>query len=119
VAESYYARRSARDPEWHAAQLEGAKVRERRRREEDPERLKAARREATRRTRERQAAHGLTFHELRERCLIVGYPDPEGTLRRVLREEVASGRVEYHSTSRRFTLNGGLPEDVKRALLDL
>ena len=119
MAESYYARRSARDPEWRAQQIREAKEREARRREEDPEGLRAARREATRRTRERQAAHGLTFHELRERCLLVGYPDPEGTLRRVLREEVASGRIEYHSTSRRYSLNGGLPEDVKRALLDL
>jgi hypothetical protein len=119
VAETYYSRRSARDPEWRAAQLEGAKERERRRRESDPEGVRAANREKTRRTRARQAAHGLTFHELRERCLIRGYPDAEGTLRRVLRDEIHRGRIEYHSTTRRFVMNGGLDPETRRALLDL
>jgi hypothetical protein len=42
VAESYYARRSARDPEWHAAQLAAAAERERRRRKADPEGFRQA-----------------------------------------------------------------------------
>jgi hypothetical protein len=84
VAETYYARRSARDPEWREQQIREAKERESRRREADPEGLRAARREATRRTRERQAARGLTFHELRERCLV----RDEETLRFVLRDEI-------------------------------
>jgi hypothetical protein len=36
-----------------------------------------------------------------------------------LRQEVAAGRVEYHSASRRYVLNGGLPADVRQALLRL
>ena len=41
------------------------------------------------------------------------------TLARILREEVDAGRGKYHSTSRRYVLNGEIPDDVKRALLDL
>jgi hypothetical protein len=67
VAESYYAARSRRDPEWRREQLAGAREREQARRERDPEAFKAARREATRRCRERQAAGGLTFDESRLR----------------------------------------------------
>jgi hypothetical protein len=37
------------------------------------------------------------------------------TLAFVLRDEIARGHVDYHSTTRRYSLNGGLPEDVKRA----
>jgi hypothetical protein len=33
--------------------------------------------------------------------------------------EVRLGHVDFHSTSRRYVLNGGLPEDVKEALLAL
>jgi hypothetical protein len=32
---------------------------------------------------------------------------------------VAEGRVDYHSTSRRYRLNGGLPDDVRLALREL
>jgi hypothetical protein len=32
---------------------------------------------------------------------------------------VRRGHVDYHSTSRRYTLNGGLPDDVKAALREL
>lgn len=54
AAASYYARRSARDPEWREAQLAEVKERERRRREQDPETFLAARREIARRYRERR-----------------------------------------------------------------
>jgi hypothetical protein len=37
----------------------------------------------------------------------------------VLRDEVRRGTLDYSSTMRRYSLNGGLPEDVKQALLDL
>jgi hypothetical protein len=37
----------------------------------------------------------------------------------VLRDELRLGRVEYHSTSRRYVLNGGLPEETKAALREL
>jgi hypothetical protein len=40
-------------------------------------------------------------------------------LRKVLRQEVELGRVEFHSRSRRYIVNGGIPEDVKEALRDL
>jgi hypothetical protein len=36
-----------------------------------------------------------------------------------LRDELRRGRIEYRSTSRRYVLNGGLPDDVKLALRDL
>jgi hypothetical protein len=48
---SYYARRSARDPEWRDAQIADTRERERRRFEEDPEAFRAA-------ARERHAATG-------------------------------------------------------------
>jgi len=41
------------------------------------------------------------------------------TLRRVLRDELEAGRIEYSPAWRRFVLNGGLPHDVKAALVDL
>jgi hypothetical protein len=116
VAEaSYYARRSARDPAWREAQIAGAMERERIRREQDPEGLRAAQRERTRRTRERQRASGLTFADLLSNS---PRPDP-ATLRLILREEVALGRIEYLASSRRYHLNGKLPADVRRALLEL
>jgi hypothetical protein len=37
----------------------------------------------------------------------------------VLRQEVAAGRVDYLASSRRYSLNGGLPDDVRLALRDL
>jgi hypothetical protein len=40
-------------------------------------------------------------------------------LARVLNDEVVAGRIDYHSTSRRYRLNGGLPADLKAALLAL
>jgi hypothetical protein len=36
-----------------------------------------------------------------------------------MRDLVRSGLVDYHSTSRRYCLNGGLPDDVRLALRDL
>jgi hypothetical protein len=121
-ATSYYASRSARDPEWRDAQIAAALDRDRKRREADPDGVREERRLATRRTRQRQRAHGLTFHELATSAAIAHSEAGPATLARILREEIARGRVEYHSTSRRFVLNvlnGGLSEDVKRALLDL
>jgi hypothetical protein len=32
---------------------------------------------------------------------------------------VRRGHVDYHSTSRHYVLNGGLPDDVKQAFRDL
>jgi hypothetical protein len=116
---SYYARRAARDPAWREAQLAAAAEREARRRERDPEGLRAARREATARCRERQAAHGLTLAQLERACLLDTYPRPRETLARVLRELVASGVVDYHSTSRRYQLNGGLDAETVAALRQL
>jgi hypothetical protein len=63
----YFVERAARDPVWRAEQISGALALERARREADPESFRAARRAATRRTRERHRAVGLTFHELLER----------------------------------------------------
>ena len=37
----------------------------------------------------------------------------------VLRDELRRGRIEYHTSSRRYVLNGGIPEDVKEALRKL
>ncbi len=114
MAESYYSARSRRDPDWHAAQLAGAAKREARRRELDPDGLRAARRLATRRYREKQAASGFTFHELWQR---VG--GERATPVTILNEEVRRGRIDYRSTSRRYSMNGALPDDVRRALRDL
>ena len=61
--------------------------------------------------REPEAASGLTFHEL---WLRVG--GDRGSLWTVLRNEVRSGRIDYHSTTTRYQLNGGLPADVKLAV---
>jgi hypothetical protein len=118
-AVSYYSTRAQRDPEWHARQLREARERERRARELDPEGFRARRRRIDAAYRERHAAHGLTFHELCERCLQDGYPDAEQTLRRVLREELERGVLDYNTTTRRYSLNGALPADVRDALLDL
>jgi hypothetical protein len=114
VAETYYARRAARDPAWRVRQLVEAAERERRRRKHDPDGFRAARRAATQRCREQQVAHGRTFTEL----LRSTGADP-AVLATVLRQEVERGIVEYHSTSRRYVLNGALPPSVKRALRDL
>jgi hypothetical protein len=114
VGESYYSRRSAVDPDWREQQLREAKEREARRRELDPETVRRQRREASARSRAKQASQGRTFHELLEAT----EGDPE-VLRKVLRQEVELGRVELHSRSRRYIVNGGIPEDVKEALRDL
>jgi len=144
---SYYARASL-DPDWLDRRNATARRWYGKLRETDPERFRKLREEKTQRDRERRAklteeeraavraadaerkrrerarakdllAHSLSFEELRDRCLIDGYPDAEETLRRVLRDEIRRGSVDYHSTSRRYSLNGGLPEEVKRALLAL
>jgi hypothetical protein len=45
---------------------------------------------------------------------------PVLTARRlVLNDEVRRGRIDYCRSSRRYLLNGGLPDDVKLALRDL
>jgi hypothetical protein len=44
--------------------------------------------------------------------------DPE-IVRRILEQEVERGVVDYDSTSRRYSMNGGLPDDVRLALRDL
>lgn len=61
-----------------------------------------------------QGASGLTFQEL---WLRIG--GDRATLWRILRNEVQRGRIDYHTTSKRYVLNGGFPAYVKRALLDL
>jgi hypothetical protein len=111
VAESYYAARTRRDPAWREQQLLEAAEREARRRGRDPEAFKLAGREKSRRCRARHAAHGLTFDELWRR---VG--GDRRTLVTILGDEECRGRVDYHSTSRRYRLNGGLPADVVVAL---
>ena len=111
---TYYGERSARDPAWREQQLREAKEREARHRELDLEGVRAARREATARMRARQRARGRTFHQLLEAT--GGSPE---LLAWVLRDELRRGRIEYHSTSRRYVLNGGIPEEVKAALREL
>jgi hypothetical protein len=83
--------------------MAGAMEREGQRRDEDP---------ATSRTREPEAASGLTFHEL---WLRVG--GDRGSLWRVLSNEVRRGRIDFHYTTKRYVLNGGLPSDLRQALL--
>ena len=102
MTETYYAGRSARDPDWREAQIARATERERQRRAEDP---------ATGRPREPEAASGLTFDEL---WLRVG--GDRGSLWAVLRNEVRRGRIDYHTTTKRYVLNGGLDPAVRKAL---
>jgi hypothetical protein len=64
---SYYARRSARDPDWRRKQVEAAVERKRRARERDPEAVREAERAACLRYRQKQRAIGLTFDELARR----------------------------------------------------
>ena len=105
MTETYYAGRSARDPDRREAQIARAMERERQRRAEDP---------ATGRSREPEAASGLTFDQL---WLRVG--GDRGSLWVVLRNEVRRGRIDYHPTTRRYVLDGGLDPAVRKALLDL
>ena len=95
--------RSARDSDRREGQIARAMEREHQRRAEDP---------ATG-PRELEAS-GLTFNELWHR---VG--GDRGSLWAVLRNEVRRGRIDYHSTTRRYALNGGLDPAVRKALLDL
>ena len=102
MTETYYAGRSARDPDWREAHIARARERERQRRAEDP---------ATGRTREPDAASRLTFNEL---WLRVG--GDRGLLWAVLRNEVRRGRIDDHTTTKRYVLNGGLEPVVRKAL---
>ncbi|HZN10230.1 MAG TPA: hypothetical protein VFC61_01055 [Blastocatellia bacterium] len=63
------------------------------------------------------AQPGLTFDELRDRCLVTGFTAPEETLARVLRDEVRRGRIEYNG--RRYVLNGGFDPETREALRQL
>jgi hypothetical protein len=93
-AATYYARRSARDPDWRQAQLAAAADREARRRAADPDRVRELDRRAARRSRRRQAVNGLTFHELLERS-----PTGDRTmLASVLRDELRLGRISWPTT---------------------
>jgi hypothetical protein len=105
MAETHYAGRSARDPDWRKAQIARSTERERQRRPEYP---------ATGGTREPEAASGLTFNEL---WLRVG--GDRRSLWAVLRSEVRRGRINYHSTTKRYVLNGGLDPAVRKALFRL
>jgi hypothetical protein len=112
VADSYYATRSRRDPDWRLRAIAGAGARYERAKAADPERVRVW----SRRYRERLRAGSLTFAELRRACLLDRYPDAEQTLKRIVAEEVRAGRVEV--VQRRLRLNG-LPDDVKTALREL
>lgn len=37
----------------------------------------------------------------------------------VLNDEIRRGRIDYSSTMRRYSVNGGMPPDLRDALLDL
>jgi hypothetical protein len=76
--------------------------------------VRAAHREVSARSWAKHASRGRTFHELLEAT----EGDPK-LLAWVLRDELRRGHVEYHSSSRRYLLNGGLSEDVKEALREL
>jgi hypothetical protein len=65
-----------------------------------------------------RVAPGRTFEELRDRTLL-RYPRAEEALRRVLREEVQSGRVDYDAATGRYRLNGGLDPEIRAALQTL
>jgi hypothetical protein len=93
--------------------------REAARRQADPEGFRERHADAARRSRARRVAAGLTFEELARRS---GAP-PDSLQREwlahVLRDEVRRERIEYHSASRRYVPNDGLPADVKAALRGL
>ena len=89
-------------PDWRQAQIAKATEPEGQRRAEDP---------TMGRTREPEAASGLTFDEL---WLRVG--GDRGSLWAVLRNEIRLGRIDYHSTTKRYVLNGGLDPAVRKAL---
>jgi hypothetical protein len=113
VAESYYAERSARDPEWRLRAIAAAAERYRRARDADRERVLGH----SRAYRSRLRRESLTMAQLRARARIAHGDADDETLRRILRQEVAAGRVDL--VQRRYRLNGGLPDDVKHALRDL
>jgi hypothetical protein len=114
VAESYYSARARRDPAWREQAIAAAADRKRRRRERDPEAFAERHRAEQQRCYDKQAATGLTFAELHRR---VG--GDRQTLASILKDEIAAGRIDYLGFSRRYRLNGGLPEDVKQALAGL
>lgn len=101
--ETCYAGRSARDRNWRQTQIAGAMEREGQRRAEDPA---GAGLENGKR---RAASRSKNF------WLRVG--GDRGSLWRVLRNEVRRGRIDYHYTTKRYVLNGGLPADLRQALL--
>ena len=103
MTETYYAGRSARDLDRREAQIARAREREHLRSAEDP---------ATGRTPGAEAASGLTFNEL---WLRVG--GDRGSLWAVLRNEVRRGQIDYHPTTKRYVLNGGLDPALRQALL--
>jgi hypothetical protein len=106
---SYYARRSARDPEWRDAQIREAMERQRIRREEDPEGVRDERRRAARKTRARQRETGLTFHELASRAAVQhSETGPRTLARRCFVTRSAADPLADQITS--------LPESVQRRM---
>ena len=66
----------------------------------------------------RKASAGMASPD-RSGSIWLTVPPPPFRLRRILDQEVERGVVDYHSTSRRYVLNGALPADVRLALRDL
>jgi hypothetical protein len=80
------------------------------------ERERARGRESMQAARGRQRQTGRTFAQL---YAASPYPDP-ASLRHVLNEEVAGGRILYHSATRRYALNrAAFPADLLAALAAL
>jgi hypothetical protein len=119
VAATYYSRRSARDPDWREKQTDARRERERRQREEDPNGSASSAAVRTRTVARDARADGPCASSRTLRKLLERVGGDPATLRIILREEIERGVIEYHSTSRRYVLNGGLPEDVKAALREI
>lgn len=111
---SYYAARARRDPDWRQAQIAAAAERYRRALAADPEHV----RDWSRGYRTKLREHALTITQLRERAAVAHSDADRETLARVLRQEVAAGRVELVQ-GRYYRLNGALPADVVAALRGL
>lgn len=111
---SYYARRSVRE----SARSEQARAAaaQRYRRAMPPIPSTCATTATAIRAKLRQ--HAVTITHLRERAAIAHSDAGGRTLARILREEVAGGRVEL-VPGRYYRLNGKLPADVGRALRQL
>lgn len=62
---------------------------------------------------------GSTFDQLARRSGALPGTIEREWLTWALRDELRRGRNAYHSTSRRYVWNGGLPADVKQALRHL